>query len=134
MIEKYDNKYAFSVNRLGSILKSNYDVKRKGELEEILVYLKGEDVIAFVQYVKLYETVEICYIVVDSNYRSLGIGSEFIEYFCRDLDVGKIVLEVRVSNERAISFYEKNGFKRVRPIKNYYADGEDALSMEKVVR
>lgn len=134
MIEKYDNKYAFSVNRLGSILKSNYDVKRKGELEEILVYLKGEDVIAFVQYVKLYETVEICYIVVDSNYRSLGIGSEFIEYFCRDLDVEKIVLEVRVSNERAISFYEKNGFKRVRPIKNYYADGEDALSMEKVVR
>lgn len=134
MIEKYDNKYVFSVNRLGSILKSNYDVKRKGELEEILVYLKGEDVIAFVQYVKLYETVEICYIVVDSNYRSLGIGSEFIEYFCRDLDVEKIVLEVRVSNERAISFYEKNGFKRVRPIKNYYADGEDALSMEKVVR
>ena len=36
-----------------------------------------------------------------------------------------IFLEVRVSNERAIKFYEKFGFKRNRILKGYYGYKED---------
>jgi ribosomal-protein-alanine N-acetyltransferase len=44
----------------------------------------------------------------------------------------RAVLEVRVSNRRAIRFYEKHGFVRVGKRKGYYSDsGEDALLFEK---
>lgn len=134
MIEEYDHKYANRVNYLGSFLKSPYNVKNLGEFEKILVYTKEDEVVGFIQYRKLYETVEVLYLVVDEKYRRLGIASELIEHVGRDLDVQKLILEVRVSNEGAIDFYQNNGFKKIRPIKNYYMDGEDAISMEKVIR
>ena len=133
MIQEYEDKFKLRVTYLGRELSSTWNISLQNEYEHILVYTKEDEVIGFVQYIKLYETVEILYIVVDPKYRKLGIGSEFIDYLSRDLDVEKMVLEVRVSNEVAISFYEKNGFKRLRPIKNYYKDGEDAISMEKVI-
>lgn len=134
MIEEYDHRYANRVNYLGSFLKSSYNVKNLGEFEKILVYTKEDEVVGFIQYRKLYETVEVLYLVVDEKYRKLGIASELLEHVGRDLDVQKMILEVRVSNEGAIAFYLYNGFKKIRPIKNYYADGEDAISMEKVIR
>ena len=134
MIEELTREQKLAVNRLGHVLKDNYDVSKGGELEKILVYTKGEEVIGFIQFIKLYEVVEILYLVVDERYRKLGIGSTFIEHLSRDLDIKRMILEVRKSNEVAISFYEKNGFKKIRPIENYYKDGEDALAMEKVIR
>ncbi len=134
MIQEYEGQFALEVNALGKSLNSAYDVKKRGEQERILVYTKEDRVIGFVQYIKLYETVEILYLVVNREYRRLGIGAEFIDFFSRDLDVEKIIIEVRISNETAISFYEKNGFRRVRPIKDYYKNGEDALAMEKVIK
>lgn len=134
MIEKFDFAYSDAVNALGRSLSSSYEVKKRGELEEILVYLKGDEVIGFIQYIKLYETIEILYLVVKGDYRRLGIGSEFLDFLSRDLEVERFILEVRKSNEVAKAFYLKNGFKRLRPIKNYYRDGEDALSLEKVIR
>lgn len=134
MIEELTREQKLAVNRLGHVLKDNYDVSKRGELEKILVYTKGEEVIGFIQFIKLYEVVEILYLVVDEKYRKLGIGSAFIEHLSRDLDIQRMILEVRKSNEVAISFYEKNGFKKIRPIENYYKDGEDALAMEKVIR
>jgi ribosomal-protein-alanine N-acetyltransferase len=38
---------------------------------------------------------------------------------------------VRVSNDRAIQVYEKNGFITVNKRKKYYEDGEDAYLMVK---
>ena len=40
-----------------------------------------------------------------------------------------IYLEVAASNERAIRFYEKQGFSLLRRNKAYYSSGEDALMM-----
>lgn len=46
------------------------------------------------------------------------------KYGCKE-----VYLEVRVSNLPAIRLYEKLGFKRVKVIPMYYADGEDAYLM-----
>ncbi len=134
MIQDYEKKYELAVDGLGRLVSSSYDARMLGEYEKILVYTKEDDVIGFIQYSKLYEVVDILYIAVDERFRHLGVGSELIDRLCRDLEIKKIILEVRASNEGAISFYEKNGFIKIRPIKNYYKDGEDAIAMEKVIQ
>lgn len=40
-------------------------------------------------------------------------------------------LEVRITNQEAISLYKKLGFEVARTIHGYYADGEDAFVMSK---
>ncbi|PMP74193.1 MAG: hypothetical protein C0180_04780 [Aciduliprofundum sp.] len=52
-----------------------------------------------------------------------GIGRalmESMEKICRESGKKKVVLEVREKNFRAIAFYEKLGYRRVRLIENYY--------------
>ncbi|BBP42543.1 ribosomal protein S18-alanine N-acetyltransferase [Thiosulfativibrio zosterae] len=40
-------------------------------------------------------------------------------------------LEVKVSNQAALSLYEKSGYKKLSRIVEYYEDGQDAFRMEK---
>ncbi|WP_297499116.1 ribosomal protein S18-alanine N-acetyltransferase [Thermococcus sp.] len=71
-------------------------------------------------------------IAVDKDYRGNGIGSALLtEAIERLIKKGAryIGLEVRVSNEGAIRLYERFGFKKVKRIIGYYADGEDAYYM-----
>ncbi|WP_461865506.1 ribosomal protein S18-alanine N-acetyltransferase [Thermococcus sp.] len=71
-------------------------------------------------------------IAVDPEYRGNGIGKVLmIEVIERLIKKGAkyIGLEVRVSNERAIKLYERLGFRKVKRVIGYYADGEDAYYM-----
>jgi ribosomal-protein-alanine N-acetyltransferase len=43
--------------------------------------------------------------------------------------IKSIFLEVEARNERAIGFYFKNHFKKLRTVKHFYSNGEDALTM-----
>lgn len=43
--------------------------------------------------------------------------------------VKDIYLEVEEKNGRAIAFYEKIGFSKLRELKSYYSDGSNAVSM-----
>ena len=82
--------------------------------EEVNSYLKCQS----------YNCVYIMTIGVLDEFRKLHIGSNLVkhiidiamwEYLC----VG-VYLDVIVYNQSAINFYEKNGFKKVSTIKNYY--------------
>lgn len=53
-----------------------------------------------------------------------------IEY-CKQANVASITLEVRPSNNAALHVYESFDFKQVATRKKYYANGEDALLLEK---
>ncbi|MCQ4350370.1 MAG: GNAT family N-acetyltransferase, partial [Sulfolobales archaeon] len=44
-------------------------------------------------------------------------------------EVNEVYLEVRVSNLDAIRLYERFGFLKMKVLKYYYADGEDAYLM-----
>ncbi len=48
---------------------------------------------------------------------------------CAALDIPEIFLEVRVSNAPAIALYKGFGFEELGLRKNYYSDGEDAVTM-----
>jgi ribosomal-protein-alanine N-acetyltransferase len=72
-------------------------------------------------------------IAVEQHYRKMGIGSallrESMKAMKENYKVEEVYLEVRVSNEVAINMYRKNGYKEVKLLKGYYADGEDAYLM-----
>jgi len=72
-------------------------------------------------------------IAVLEEYRGRGIGSRLLGETIRVMkevyNVESIYLEVRVSNLVAMRLYEKYGFVKVRRIRGYYMDGEDAYVM-----
>ncbi len=71
-------------------------------------------------------------IAVSSKHRRNGIGDKIVKELIR---IGKekemigVTLEVRVSNDAAISLYKKNGFKLSGRRKEYYENKEDAYIM-----
>ncbi len=74
-------------------------------------------------------------VAVDPDYRRRGIATRLLEHVfesTRDDQRRGYTLEVRVSNDRAISLYERLGFERQGIRRGYYTDNrEDALIMWK---
>ncbi|MEM2158205.1 MAG: ribosomal protein S18-alanine N-acetyltransferase [Sulfolobales archaeon] len=72
-------------------------------------------------------------VAVLPDYRRRGIGKMMMEESMRRLkeyyNVSEVYLEVRVSNLPAINLYEKLGFRKLKVLKYYYLDGEDAFLM-----
>ncbi len=77
-------------------------------------------------------------LTVAPQWRKRGIGSDLLRFcieFCLHRGVTSLWLEVRESNEAAISLYQKMGFVTKGRRKGYYQDtGEDALLMELSLR
>lgn len=71
-------------------------------------------------------------IAVHPDYRRKGYGKMLMEHVLKFMK-GKVILQVRKSNEAAINFYKKLGFRRVGEIRKYYIDGEDAILMSKMI-
>lgn len=74
----------------------------------------------------------ILMLAVAEAYRSRGIGSLLIDTFLKASamkGLRRIELEVRVSNQRAIHFYERYGFSILQTLPKFYTDGEDGYRM-----
>ncbi len=74
-------------------------------------------------------------VAVDGDFRSKGVGKALMDELSKRL-VGRgirdIVLDVRVSNSRAIAFYEKYGFGVITRRKGFYSTPpEDSFTMLK---
>ena len=93
-----------------------------------LVYF--EDIIkGVIVYDFLYDRVEIEYIYVLNEYKNTGIGTKLLRKL-ENLDIKNITLEVKESNEIAINFYKKNGFRIVTIRENYYGDENGYLMIK----
>jgi ribosomal-protein-alanine N-acetyltransferase len=95
----------------------------------------GHKVIGFVIGVKLNpEIAKILMLSVSDQHRRKSIGSLLLKQLetqaIRD-KVKYIELEVRTDNNKAIKFYEKNGFKIIEKLKEFYQNGESAYTMKK---
>lgn len=75
-------------------------------------------------------------LAVHPAFRRMGFASRLIQSLfglCRDRRIGRFFLEVRASNDNAISLYRKSGFEVCGVRKRYYPDtGEDALIMRRM--
>jgi [ribosomal protein S18]-alanine N-acetyltransferase len=76
----------------------------------------------------------ICNLAVVSSFRNKGVGRQLVKQiehqFVLECAAG-IQLEVRVSNQKAQSFYRGLGYREAFTVAQYYANGEDALLMMK---
>jgi ribosomal-protein-alanine N-acetyltransferase len=73
-------------------------------------------------------------IAVLPQYRRKGVAQAVITRALEGMQYYKAkqcFLEVRVTNDAAISLYKKLGFEVTRTINGYYSDGEDAYVMTK---
>lgn len=79
---------------------------------------------------------EILLVAVDSPKRGKGYGKTLVQSlldFYEKNGIKKVFLEVRRSNQCAISCYEACGFEKIAERARYYSDGEDAIIMEKKI-
>ena len=72
-------------------------------------------------------------VAVLQDYRRQKIASKLIADSLKSLETiyaaKEVILEVRMTNHAAIQLYDKLGFKRIRILRTYYRNGEDAQLM-----
>lgn len=94
------------------------------------------EVIGYACQTVLFEDAELLNIAVSPQHRKKGVGRaiiEKIEQKATELGAERLLLEVRVGNEAALSLYRSFGFEDLSVRKRYYEDGEDALVMQKII-
>ena len=79
---------------------------------------------------------ELASIAIAPRARRRGIGQALMAHTLRRLRRRRVQewwLMVRTTNEAAIQFYRRFGFRRTRRVKRYYEDGADAWRMALVL-
>ena len=96
---------------------------------------KGEKTVGYIGISIILDEGYITNIAVTKKERKKGVGTALLERVfaeARDNNLSFISLEVRESNNKAISLYEKFGFKKEGKRKNFYDNPkEDALILTK---
>lgn len=76
-------------------------------------------------------------IVIDPRHRGKGLGEsllELCEKAARDHKCDCVTLEVRSDNRAAIGLYTKFGYRIVKELPGYYADGRNGVRMLKILK
>ncbi len=68
---------------------------------------------------------------VHPDYQKAGIGSALLETCESQINLPRIRLSVRQSNQAAIQLYQKHSYLQVEIWRAYYKGGDDALIFEK---
>ncbi|MEM2871836.1 MAG: ribosomal protein S18-alanine N-acetyltransferase [Candidatus Caldarchaeum sp.] len=97
------------------------------------VMCRVERIFSKLDFLKIKKAGHIVSVAVLPEHRKRGIATELIRQALKSLaehyGCEEAYLEVRVSNDVAISLYHKLGFVSREVQRRYYADGEDALLM-----
>ena len=133
-----DKAHIDSVARLEELIFS-VPFKKK-DIEELymntswrfFVALDGDTVVGYISLYLIIDEKEIVNVCVLPEHRGRGIGAMLVKCaleYERD-KTARVMLEVRASNDGAISLYKKFGFLPVGVSKNHYSQPrEDALLM-----
>ncbi len=105
----------------------------ESDLDKLWVILEGECLVGYCNFRVIAGEGELMRIAVRSDMRGRGYAGKLMEVLVTDASkrgVTAITLEVRVSNQPAISLYERFGFLKEAVRKRYYTNPvEDALLM-----
>lgn len=110
-------------------------IKETYEQKHALIFgaYQEKQLIGYVIFYYILDEGEIARIAVSPSYRRQGVAEQIFQAliaFCKEKNVERILLDVRVSNEPAIAFYKKAGFAEDGIRKNFYDNPkEHALLM-----
>lgn len=109
-----------------------------GKPSAVFLVARSEDrILGYAVAVLRGRSAELISIAVHPGYRRGGVGQALLDAVLRRLrraGAASCRLAVRTTNSAAIAFYEKNGFKRLKLLRHYYADDGDAFLMRKSLR
>ncbi|MDB9958775.1 ribosomal protein S18-alanine N-acetyltransferase [Gammaproteobacteria bacterium] len=109
--------------------KSSFEIGHHG-----LVCKEDNKMLGFLIFSPIKPEAHLLSIAVIETQQYKGIGSLLLKSMisqCKAMGINQVFLEVRASNEKAIGFYQKYGFKKDAIRENYYSGDipEDALLM-----
>lgn len=82
------------------------------------------------QTIQTIQTATICSLVVEPNYRKLGIASKLLDLAKNSYTAPiKLYLHVNTKNENVIKLYKKKGYQISKLVPNYYNINEDGYQM-----
>lgn len=101
---------------------------------KILVDFRDNRLIAFavILFRKNTKVARLYSIAIDPEFRGTGAAQQIYQAARNDMidhNMTECRLEVDPKNQRAVSFYKKNGFEIIDTLPGYYEDGTDALRM-----
>lgn len=103
----------------------------------LLVAYEARKLIGYLILYFVLEEGEIARIAVIPECRRQGVGARMLlelEDLCEDNGITKLLLDVRESNETAISFYTSYGFVQDGVRRNFYSDPqEDGILMSREI-
>lgn len=110
----------------------------EGELtadtRSVLLVADDSDVVGYGSIQVIDDVADLQRIAVVPGARREGLGRELLEELlvkAAALGATRILLEVSVTNDAAIGLYGSFGFVEIARRRHYYADGTDALVMER---
>ncbi len=112
------------------------DALIKTERDRFFVAVEDGKIVGYAVATATEKNGHVVSVAVNPRCRRRGIGTALLSAVTRKLvekGVQMIHLEVRKRNRVAISFYEQMGFRTFSEITHYYADGESALVLKRLM-
>ncbi len=98
----------------------------------------GDEVVAYAFVWRVVDEIHLVSLAVDDRHRRQGIADRLLRTLLRHefaRHTRAMTLEVRASNEAALSLYRRHGFAEVAIRRGYYPDNrEDAVVMVKLLK
>lgn len=112
-------------------LLNKFNIKKSNNpFCKYIAYYLDKEIIGYIEYNDIYETIDIVNVFVEEKHRNKKIGTKLLKFLIdNNKDKSNITLEVNINNNAAIHLYEKLGFKKISIRKEYYK-GIDAYLME----
>ena len=91
---------------------------------------EGDVLVGYIGMNLVIDECDIIRVAIHKDYQGQGLSKQLFANALEYMDtigIEKVLLEVSNINEKAISLYEKIGFKKIFHRPHYYHDGTDAL-------
>ena len=93
---------------------------------------EAEEICGYVVVLGVGDVADLQRVAVADTHRRRGVAAALLD--ACDLHAhARVVLEVRAYNEAALAFYGRSGFAEISRRRGYYADGADAVVMQRPV-
>ena len=132
MIRNYKDSDLNQVNRILSFFNENINLDSNPFYKCFVC--EEKNIVGVIVFQKIYERIELDYIIVDSDYRRCGIADKLMNYlidYAKKNHIINITLEVNENNIAAINLYKKYEFEFVSKRDKYYKESDAILMIRK---